>query len=147
MITYLDYEFIPKYTQWLYIPDETILRTKQLALWYAYLNWRIGIEGLPKKEGMLESVEYVFPLEEFPFRFRNNFFKFCPDFRIEFKSNRNPEYQTLSPIRGNQGKMLRAMKSHYPRLSLRVIEIVEFKQIMENLEGVVELLKEVKRVE
>lgn len=133
MVTLIDYEFVSKYPQVEYIPDGTVLRGRRPAMWYAYLKWRIENLQNVDIDGTIESVEYVFPETEFPFKFKKTEMKFLPDFKVTYKNIALPEYQTSQAMIRNQGTILRTMLHYNPTLVLRVIEPLEYTKIMKNL--------------
>ena len=147
MITREEWEFVPTYGQWLYIPDGTILRGKKLALWYGYLQWRIKMEGTPKVEGMIEKAEYVFLKETYPFTYNMNSFIFYPDFKITYCGIFQPEHHSFMKIRGGYGKIIRRLYYQYPFLCIRVIEPIEYKTIMNNIKDEIDLEDKVCRSE
>jgi|GEM_PF-6832655 len=134
MITLETYEYVPKYEQWIYVPDGTVLRSKRLARWYAFYKWRI--EHLERDiTGMVESIEYTFPNKRYPFTYNSYKFVFLPDFIVKFVRILQPEHQTFTYIKGNYGKMLRIVMHKYPELSIRVIEPNESKKTLNNLKN------------
>lgn len=126
------YEFVTTHVQNIYIPEGIPVRNKQVGMWYAYLKWRLeNIEG--DVAGAMQSVEYVFPHVEYPFRFNSYGFKFLPDIEVKYNGIPFPEYHTLTNIVGNFGKMLRIVMREYPLITIRVIEPIEVKNMVKQL--------------
>lgn len=130
MVTHDEWEWEPMYKQWLYKPDKTVLRNRQLGRWYGFLNWKID------NVGFITSVKYVFPETFFRFRYCKNYYKFYPDFEVRYIQTLYPEYQTFMEMTGGKGKMIRSLYHFYPFLQLRVIEGVEYEAIMHNFERI-----------
>jgi len=134
MIVKGDYIFMPIYPMTIYIPDGTFHRNKKVALWYAYLKWREEMEKNIKVTGSLESVKKLFPNKEFEFTYNRNTYKFLPDFEVTYKGIRKKTYHSLTHICGVEGRMFRRLFHKYPMLDVRIIEPLEHRNIIKNLE-------------
>ena len=128
MITHDEWEWEPMYKQWMYLPDRTIFRNRQLCRWYGFLNWE------KDSIGFVTSVKNVFPKKIFRFKYCKNYYKFYPDFEVRYVFTLYPEYHTFMDMAGGTGKMIRALYHFHPFLQLRIIEEVEYKAIMKNFE-------------
>jgi len=114
--------FVPMYPQYYYTKDNTLLRSKSIGMWYAYLQWQVS-------NGLLIYAKYVFPDKRFVFNYGKNQYQFIPDFEVKYINTAFPEYQTFDSMEGGRPVMIRRLCHYHPTLRIRVIEPVEYKAI------------------